>query len=218
MIVLPPRIPPPKRSLRVETIEGLTWLWTRPVLRRLALSLGVINGLHMLAMVVLVLVSQERLGLSASGFGVLLAMGAAGGVVGGFIYPAIVRRIGAQRSRTLSLALFPAPFLIIGLANNVILVGTMLCFQSLVSVLWNVVTVSYRQRVIPHELLGRVDSIYRFFGWGTISLGAILGGSIVAVAEPALGRDTALALPFIIAVDGTGLLCLWGLTRLQIDA
>jgi hypothetical protein len=57
-------------------MEGLTWLWTRPVLRRLALSLGVINGLHMLAMVVLVLVSQERLGLSASGFGVLLAMGA----------------------------------------------------------------------------------------------------------------------------------------------
>ena len=125
--------------------------------------------------------------------------GGRGGVVGGFIYPAIVRRIGAQRSRTLSLALFPAPFLIIGLANNVILVGAMLCFQSLVSVLWNVVTVSYRQRVIPHELLGRVNSIYRFFGWGTISLGAILGGSIVAVAEPALGRDTALALPFIIA-------------------
>lgn len=218
MIVLPPRIPPPKRSLRVETMEGLTWLWTRPVLRRLALSLGVINGLHMLDMVVLVLVSQERLGLSASGFGVLLAMGAEGGVVGGFIYPAIVRRIGAQRSRTLSLALFPAPFLIIGLANNVILVGAMLCFQSLVSVLWNVVTVSYRQRVIPHELLGRVNSIYRFFGWGTISLGAILGGSIMAVAEPALGRDTALALPFIIAAVGTGLLCLWGLTRLQIDA
>ncbi|MDG1868639.1 MAG: hypothetical protein P8J00_13030 [Yoonia sp.] len=166
MIVLPPRIPPPKRSLRVETMEGLTWLWTRPVLRRLALSLGVINGLHMLAMVVLVLVSQERLGLSASGFGVLLAMGAAGSVVGGFIYPAIVRRIGAQRSRTLSLALFPAPFLIIGLANNVILVGTMLCFKSLVSVLWNVVTVSYRQRVIPHELLG---------GW-TAFTASLVGG------------------------------------------
>ena len=60
--------------------------------------------------------------------------GAAGGVVGGFICPAIVRRIGAQRSFILSLALFPAPFLIIGLANNVILVGATLCFQSLVSV------------------------------------------------------------------------------------
>jgi hypothetical protein len=40
----------------------------------------------------------------------------------------------------------------------------------------------------------------------------------MAVAEHALGRDTALALPFIIAAVSTGLLCLWGLTRLQIDA
>jgi len=192
-------------------------LWTRPVLRRLALSLGVINGLSTLALVVLVLVSQERLGLSASGFGLLLTAGAAGGVLGGFLCPAIIKKVGAQRSLTLALGLIPVPFLIIGLASNAVLVGAALFFQTIVAVLWNVVTVSYRQRAIPDELLGRVNSVYRFFGWGTMSLGALLGGIVVSVAEPTLGRDVALALPFIFAATGTTLLFVWGMTRLKID-
>ncbi|MEL6467968.1 MAG: MFS transporter [Pseudomonadota bacterium] len=216
-VVLPPRIAPPKRSWRIETMEGLRWLWTRPVLRRLAVSLGVINGFSTLALVVLVLVSQERLGLSASGYGFLLTAGAAGGVLGGFLCPAIVSRIGAQRSLTLALGLIPIPFLIIGLFGNAFIVALALFFQTLIAVLWNVVTVSYRQRAIPDDLLGRVNSVYRFFGWGTMSLGALLGGVIVSLGEPILGRDVALALPFILAAIGTCLLFVWGATRLKIE-
>jgi len=43
---------------------------------------------------------------------------------------------------------------------------------------WNVVTVSLRQRIIPAELFGRVNSVYRFLGTGSIALGAIAGGQI----------------------------------------
>ncbi|MEM8870766.1 MAG: MFS transporter [Pseudomonadota bacterium] len=216
-IVLPPRVAPPKRSWRIEIMEGLNWLWQRPFLRRLALSLGVINGLSTLALVVLVLIAQERLGLSASGFGLLLSAGAAGGVLGGFVCPKIVTLIGAQRSLTLSLGLIPVPLFVIGVASNAFVVGTALFFQTLIAVLWNVVTVSYRQRAIPDELLGRVNSVYRFFGWGTISVGALLGGFTVSLAEPIVGRDLALASPFLIAAAGTGVLFLWGLKRLKIE-
>lgn len=216
-VMLPPRIAPPKRSWRVETMEGLRWLWTRPVLRRLAISLGVINGFSTLALVVLVLVSQERLGLSASGYGFLLTAGAAGGVLGGFLCPAVVSRIGAQRSLTLALGFIPVPFFAIGLFSNALIVAFALFFQTFVAVLWNVVTVSYRQRAIPDDLLGRVNSVYRFFGWGTMSLGALLGGVIVSLSEPLLGRDIALSLPFILAAIGTGLLFVWGATRLKIE-
>jgi MFS family permease len=48
--------------------------------------------------------------------------------------------------------------------------------------LWNVVTVSLRQRVIPGELLGRVNSVYRMLGWGTIPLGGLAGGFIASFA------------------------------------
>lgn len=216
-VVLPPRIVPEKRTWHEETMEGLRWLWTRPALRRLAVSLGVINGLSTLALVVLVLVSQELLGLSASGYGFLLTAGAAGGVLGGFLCPAIAARIGAQRSLTLALGLIPVPFLLIGLFANALVVALALFFQTLVAVLWNVVTVSYRQRSIPDNLLGRVNSVYRLFGWGTMSLGALLGGAIVSFGEPILGRDSALTLPFILAAIGTGLLFIWGTTRLKIE-
>lgn len=215
-IALPPRIAPPKRSWRIETIEGLRWLWERPVLRRLALSLGVINGLGSLAATILVLVSQERLGLSASGFGLLLTAGAAGGVTGGLLCPAIVARLGAQRSLTLSLGMFPLPFIAM-MAQDAMIVGIGLFTQTFFGTLWNVVTVSYRQRTIPDSLLGRVNSVYRFFGWGTISLGALLGGIVVGVGEPFLGRDTALQIPFVLAFVGTGVLFLWGMRRLKIE-
>ena len=50
-----------------------------------------------------------------------------------------------------------------------------------------------------------------------MSLGALLGGVIVSLGEPILGRDVALALPFILAAIGTGLLSVWGATRLKIE-
>ena len=48
--------------------------------------------------------------------------------------------------------------------------------SALGSVVWNVITVSLRQSPIPDQLLGRVNSVYRFVGWGTIPLGSLLGG------------------------------------------
>lgn len=215
-IALPPRVAPSKRSWRIETMEGLRWLWERPVLKRLALSLGVINGLASLAATILVLVSQERLGLSATGFGLLLTAGAAGGVAGGLLCPAIVSRIGAQRSLTLSLGVIPLPFIAM-MAPNAFVVGFALFTQTFVGTLWNVVTVSYRQRTIPDDLLGRVNSVYRFFGWGTISLGALLGGVVVGIGQQFVDRDLALQLPFALAFVGTGALFLWGLRRLKIE-
>ena len=45
------------------------------------------------------------------------------------------------------------------------------------AILWNVITVSLRQAVIPDRLLGRVNSVYRFFGWGAIPIGGCSAGS-----------------------------------------
>src|SRR5699024_4016685 len=44
--------------------------------------------------------------------------------------------------------------------------------------MWNVLTVSFRQRITPDHLLGRVNSFYRLVTWGTIPLGTLLGGTI----------------------------------------
>jgi uncharacterized membrane protein YoaK (UPF0700 family) len=43
---------------------------------------------------------------------------------------------------------------------------------------WNIITVSLRQRITPDRLLGRVNAGYRLFAWGTMPIGALLGGLI----------------------------------------
>jgi hypothetical protein len=82
--------------------------------------------------------------------------------------------------------------------------------------LWNVVTVSYRQRYIPNALLGRVKSIYRFFGWGSLPFGALASGAIVVWAEPELGRGLALRMPFFVAAIGSFAILVYGILGLKI--
>jgi predicted MFS family arabinose efflux permease len=43
---------------------------------------------------------------------------------------------------------------------------------------WNTVTVSLRQRIVPATLFGRVNSVYRWLVWGSISIGSALGGLV----------------------------------------
>ena len=53
-----------------------------------------------------------------------------------------------------------------------------LAVTGVLNVVWNVITVSLRQRIVPDALLGRVNAGYRLVAWGTMPLGAVLGGAI----------------------------------------
>ena len=199
-----------------EMRAGWDWLRGHAVLLRLAVMLGGLNAAHLATMTVMVLFAQEILGLDAIGFGLLLTAAAAGGVAGGLLCPWLAARLGPQRSLMIALALFPLPYLALWLTSSVVVASAMLAFEGFTAILWNVVTVSYRQRVIPDALLGRVNAIYRFFGWGMMPIGALAGGWIMALAEPGLGREDALRLVFLVAAIGFGLLFVYGVGRLRL--
>ncbi len=76
-----------------------------------------------------------------------------------------------------------------------------ICFAAygFTALLWNVVTVSLRQEMIPDEILGRVNSVYRFLGWGAMPIGTILGGVLVSLVEQTATRDLGLRAPFVVA-------------------
>jgi MFS family permease len=82
------------------------------------------------------------------------------------------------------------------------------------AVLWNVITVSLRQTIIPDHLLGRVNSVYRFFGWGMMPIGSILGGVIVWVAGKHVDRGMALRWPFFVVAVAHVLLLAYAAPRL----
>lgn len=218
LIAMPARVAPKMpNSFWLQMREGMTWIYAHKLILRLAIMLGILNMLTMITLTVLVLFSQEVLGLSAAGHGILLTAGAAGGVLGGLIAPRIVAYIGGDASVKIALLFYPLVNIAIYLTSNPYVVAAALFFEMLAAILWNVVTVSLRQRTIPDALLGRVNSIYRFFGWGMMPVGALIGGILVAVFEPDLGRTAALRLPFLVGAVGSVGLAIYGFGKLRLE-
>ncbi len=204
-------------GLYAEMMTGIKWIMAHRLILTLAIMLGVLNAVSTLSLTVLVLYSQEVLGLTAIGHGTLLTASAFGGVAGGVFSPAIVERLGNRTSVLLSLLVWPVGFLGIYLTSSTSLVAFILFIEMFAAVLWNVVTVTYRQRFIPEHLLGRVNSIYRCFGWGMMPLGALGAGVLMSILEPLAGRELALRLPFLIASVSCALLLFYALRFLSFN-
>lgn len=213
---MPARAPAPRRAFREELAEGWRYMKGHPVVLRLAVMLGGLNALGYAGLAMTPLYAQEVLGLGAAGLGLLMTCAAAGGVAGGLICPRIVARIGPQAALWSALAIWPMTNVAIAVAPHWAVAAPAMFMELFAAVLWNVVTVSYRQRTIPDDLLGRVNAIYRFFGWGMMPLGALAGGLIVSQLGPVLGREAALRGVFWMAAAGMLMLFLYGLARLRI--
>lgn len=202
-------------SFKEELKEGVKWLWSHPLFRPMAIALGIINALSTLALATAVLFAQEILELDATQFGILLTAAAAGAVIGSFLAPKISEKIGQGASLFTSIAVFGLTLALVGSTSSAIVVWVMFAVQSVFVMLWNIITVSLRQTLIPDNLLGRVNSVYRFLGWGMMPIGAVLGGVLVSVMEPVAGRDLALRIPFLVAAGATFLLFFYALPRLN---
>jgi MFS family permease len=161
---------------------GLRWLARHRLLRIVAVLLAVSNFCSQMGMATLVLFATQDLGVSTRGYGVLLGVSAVGSVLGGLVNPVLARRFGQVGLLVTASAASAAITVGMGLAPDAIVLGALLACRGFTATLWNVVTVSLRQRVIPSELLGRVNSVYRMLGWGTIPLGGLAGGFIASLA------------------------------------
>jgi MFS family permease len=170
-----------KRRMRDEIGEGLRWLWGHRLLRTLALKLGLLNGMGSAAMAIFVLFAVEILEVSEFGFGVLLTAFAVGALLGTVSAGPITKIVGRGPALIGSVAIFGLTSIVQGLTSSPYVFGAASAFAGIGVVVWNVVTVSLRQTIIPDELLGRVNSVYRFIGWGSIPIGALIGGVIATL-------------------------------------
>lgn len=193
-------------NFRSEIKEGFTWLWRHELLRPMAIVLGLLNGIAAMSGAVFILFAQEVLGTTIFIFAILGTAAAVGGILGGLLGPKVSEKIGRGPSLAIALFVTPTMTLLIGFTSLWYLVWIFIAIETFAGVLWNVVTVSLRQSLIPSQLLGRVNSVYRFFAWGTIPIGALLGGALVTALQSSLGRETAFrSIYFIGAFLGFGL-------------
>lgn len=191
---------PPRtdRTLRSEIAEGVRWLWHQRVLRTLSIMAGVTNLLMFGIIAIFVLFAQDILGVSDTGYGVMLSVLGIGGLAGALTAPAVVRRVGPGTTVQLSVVLSVVLTVIMGVISNPWIAAVVLGFYGVQLTLWNVVAISLRQTLTPDALRGRVAGVSRLLTWGTQPLGAAIGG----VAASLFG----LRAPFFFAAAGMGAL------------
>jgi MFS family permease len=189
-----------------EALVGLRYLWRHDVLRVLAFVVGTFNFCSQAVYATLVLYvvgPGSAMGLDGTAYGLLLAAGAAGNVVGFlFVAERVEHRWG--RARVIAVAIVVAGLALTapGATTNPWIIGGAVFVGGAASAVWNVITVSLRQRIIPLHLLGRVSSGFRLLAWGTGPLGAVAGGLAAETVglRPVFAAAGALAALLVVPV------------------
>ena len=171
-----------RRPLRTEIGEGVRWLLHHPVLRMLAVAICLMNVTFLGAFAILVLYAKQRLGLGEVGFGLLLASGSVGGVVGSLVTGRLEKRFGAATLLRVGLVVETATHLVFALTRSPLVAGAMYAVFCIHAIVWGAVTLSIRQRLVPGRLQGRVTSVYYLFSIGGAAIGAALSGPLAVAA------------------------------------
>jgi predicted MFS family arabinose efflux permease len=174
----------PDRNLRREIAEGLKFVFGNRSLVGIVGCTATANFSTSIISAVSVLVLTRQLGASAGIVGVLLAGGGIGGVVGALTASRIAKWIGQGRTIWVSMVVTVPFSVLVPLAGR----GWLLSLfaigwfaNAFGAVVYNIAQVSFRQAICPDRLLGRMNASVRFMVWGTLPLGALVGGGLGAL-------------------------------------
>lgn len=192
---------PERRRLRRELVEGLRWVFDNQYLRWVALVGFGCNFILMFMSSLFVLYAVSDRALSPSTLGLVLSMGAVGGLLGSAIAGRVIRRCRLGRIYSVAMgAVFLGPALI-PLASGskattsaMFIASFFICYAGL-SVA-NVIIVSLRQTVTPPSLMGRMSAAMRMTLFG----GGALGGLTSGLVGGTIGLRGALAVGAVASV------------------
>jgi MFS family permease len=169
-----------------EARGGIAYVFGSPYLRSIAACTGTANLFGNISGAVLILyfVDEQGLNLTAGAIGIIFALGNLGVILGALFGGRMARAIGIGSTIILSAAMagfaaFAVPlaprddpfwFLVIG--------GAIIGFGAVV---YNVNQVGLRQAITPDRMLGRMNATMRLIVWGTIPVGALIGGVLGTV-------------------------------------
>ncbi|MDX3524318.1 MFS transporter [Streptomyces scabiei] len=182
-----------RTSLVGEVREGLRLIAVDPWFRTLTLFGAASNLALMGYQSIQVVFLVRSVGLTPGTVGALIAATSSGGVAGAFAARRVAHRIGTARATLLFELGLPMLGLLIPLTvggAGILLFVTGGFSISAGVVAGNIIKVSFQQRYCPPHLLGRLTASTAFLSYGTIPLGALLGGAL----GTALGLRTAMAI------------------------
>jgi MFS family permease len=190
----------PPTSMASEIRAGLSYLAQNRLLRTMALIVAPMNlgSTAIWGVFVLYAVAPGPLGLDEIGFGLLTTSLAVGTVLGMLIASRLDGWLGRPNLFVACILALLVQDLVFIVIPNAIAVGVALALTGAVTGSFNVIFGSLRQRIVPNHLLGRVMASFRIISWGSLPLGALLGGLV--------GQRFGLTAVFITAAVIHGLL------------
>jgi MFS family permease len=200
-----PEPPLERRTTRArdEVKEGLAFLFRNSILRPALCGTATLNFFNYAFWALFLLYATEELGIKAGTLGLVLGVGAFGGLTGAVVAGRIGRRIGIGPAFILGMVLFPAPLLLVPLAGgSEAKILAMLFVAEFLSglgvMILDINASAFMIALTPDRLRSRTTGAFNFVNWGIRPLGSLAGGALGA----ALGLRPALWLSSVAALAG----------------
>ena len=175
--------PADRRPLAAEIREGLSFVLRHPLISRIAACTAGMNFFGTLIFTLTPLLVLRHLGLGPLGMGLVMTVGAAGGVLGAMAAPRLADRLGEGTvipvcavASSVFLLLVPLSGVVPEPAVSLVLLVISEFGFGFSVLVYNVVQLTMRQRVCPPRLLGRLNASIRFAVWGVMPLAALASG------------------------------------------
>lgn len=174
----------PRAAMRSEIRDGLGFLLRHPVMRPLVINSSVFNlasTAYMAVFVLWVVGPSSAIGMSPKHYGLVMTAFAVGAVVGATLAERLARRFPEIRLFAVMWMLNAALMAVPVLLPDMWVLGAVFALVGLTNSIGNVINVGLRQRLVPDRLLGRVGGASRTLAYGTMPVGAVLGGLVAEV-------------------------------------
>src|SRR5256886_5311631 len=160
-----------RHHLLLEVREGLTWLWSQKVICSIVLISSYLN-LTITASMLLVLAIVQQQHIPSVLYGLIVAVGGVGNLLGTALCPPLQRRIRIGRALGCVLIVFVLLFPLYGFITTPLLLGAVFAGIALSDSIRAIFMDSYRFAVVPDALQGRVNGVYRLILFSVLTIGS----------------------------------------------
>jgi predicted MFS family arabinose efflux permease len=166
-----------------HVVAGVRWVFGNPIVRAALGATATINFFNFVFFALFILYATKSLGVEPGTLGLVLGAGAVGGILGSIVTGRLARRIGIGRSFALGCILFPAPLLLVPLAEGPrwVVLGCLFLAEfgsGLGVMILDISAGAISAAVIPDRLRSRVSGAYTVVNYGVRPVGALVGGAL----------------------------------------
>ncbi|MEV7693575.1 MFS transporter [Microbacterium sp. NPDC089189] len=168
-------------AVHTDIASGIRWLWQNPPVRTLVVIILAFNVTWAAPWGVLVLYATEYLQMGPVGYGALTTASAIGGLLATVLYGRLERRFSFATLMRVCLSAEVLMHLAFALTTSGAVAFVIMIAFGAYAFVWATISTTVRQRLVPHELQGRIASVNMVGIFGGLVIGQALGGIIAQV-------------------------------------